>query len=97
MLRREGHGERLFLSNNKSILFTNMVKWIEINRSGAFYRLPAPLDLLSMNGLFSGMGDGLLIIRGGAGYYYMAQPLSQSCTRNPWHSPAIGDAGKTFH
>ena len=28
----------------------NMVKWIEINRSGAFYRLPAPLDLLSMNG-----------------------------------------------
>ena len=30
----------------------NMVKWIEINCSGAFYRLPAPLDLLSMNGLF---------------------------------------------
>lgn len=30
----------------------NMVKWIEIDRSGAFYRLPAPLDLLSMNGLF---------------------------------------------
>lgn len=34
----------------------NMVKWIEIDRSGAFYRLPAPLDLLSMNGLFSGNG-----------------------------------------
>lgn len=97
MLRREGHGERLFLSNNKSILFTNMVKWIEIDRSGAFYRLPAPLDLLSMNGLFSGMGDGSPIISGGAGYYDMAPPLSQSCTRNPWHSPAIGDAGKTFH
>ena len=42
MLRREGHGERLSLFNNKSILFMNMVKWIEINRSGAFYRLPAP-------------------------------------------------------
>lgn len=37
----------------------NMVKWIEINRSGAFYRLPAPLDLLSMNGLFSGNGGWL--------------------------------------
>lgn len=59
MLRREGHGERLFLSNNKSILFTNMVKWIEIDRSGAFYKLPAPLDLLSMNGLFSGNGGWL--------------------------------------
>ena len=54
----------------------NMVKWIEIDRSGAFYRLPAPLDLLSMNGLFSGMGDGSPIISGGAGYYYMAPPLS---------------------
>ena len=59
MLRREVHGERLFLSNNKSILFTSMVKWIEIDRSGAFYRLPAPLDLLSMNGLFSGNGGWL--------------------------------------
>ena len=56
MLRREVHGERLFLFNNKSILFTNMVKWIEIDRSGAFYKLPAPLDLLSINGLFSGNG-----------------------------------------
>ena len=37
----------------------NMVKWIEINRSGAFYRLPAPLDLLSINGLFSGNGGWL--------------------------------------
>ena len=37
----------------------NMVKWIEINCSGAFYRLPAPLDLLSMNGLFSGNGGWL--------------------------------------
>ncbi|WP_390152909.1 hypothetical protein [Dialister sp. i34-0019-2H8] len=37
----------------------NMVKWIEIDRSGAFYRLPAPLDLLSMNGLFSGNGGWL--------------------------------------
>lgn len=97
MLRREVHGERLFLSNNKSILFTSMVKWIEIDRSGAFYRLPAPLDLLSMNVLFQAVGDGSPIISGGAGYYDMAQPLSQSCTRNPWHSPAIGDAGKTFH
>lgn len=37
----------------------NMVKWIEINCSGAFYRLPAPLDLRSMNGLFSGNGGWL--------------------------------------
>ena len=38
----------------------NMVKWIEINRSGAFYRLPAPpLNLLSINGLFSGNGGWL--------------------------------------
>lgn len=59
MLRREGHGERLSFFNNKSILFMNMVKWIEINCSGAFYRLPAPLDLLSMNGLFSGNGGWL--------------------------------------
>lgn len=59
MLRREGHNERLFLFNNKSILFMNMVKWIEIDRSGAFYRLPAPMDLLSMNGLFSGNGGWL--------------------------------------
>ena len=36
MLRREVQGERLSLFNNKSILFMNMVKWIEINRSGAF-------------------------------------------------------------
>ena len=59
MLRREVYGERLSLFNNKSILFMNMVKWIEINCSGAFYRLPAPLDLLSMNGLFSGNGGWL--------------------------------------
>lgn len=59
MLRREVHGERLSFFNNKSILFMNMVKWIEINCSGAFYRLPAPLDLLSMNGLFSGNGGWL--------------------------------------
>ena len=37
----------------------NMIKWIEINRSGAFYRLPAPLDLRSMDGLFSGNGGWL--------------------------------------
>ncbi len=36
-----------------------MVKWIEIDRSGAFYRLPAPLDLRSINGLFSGNGGWL--------------------------------------
>ena len=59
MLRREAHGERHSLFNNKSILFMNMVKWIEIDRSGAFYRLPAPLNLLSMNGLFSGNGGWL--------------------------------------
>lgn len=60
MLRREVHGERLFLSNNKSILFTSMVKWIEIDRSGAFYRVARPpLNLLSMNGLFSGNGGWL--------------------------------------
>ena len=59
MLRREVHGERLSFFNNKSILFMNMVKWIEINCSGAFYRLPAPLELLSMNGLFSGNGGWL--------------------------------------
>lgn len=76
MLRREGHGERLFLSNNKSILFTNMVKWIEIDRSGAFYRLPAPLDLLSMNGLFQAVGDGLLIISGGDGLLYGAATIA---------------------
>lgn len=74
----------------------NMVKWIEIDRSGAFYRLPAPLDLFSMNGLFSGNG-GWLTHHQWRRRFYMAHPLSQSCTRNPWHSPAIGDAGKTFH
>ena len=51
-----------------------MVKWIEIDRSGAFYRLPDPLDLLCMKGLFycKGVwityhqGRGLILLYGAA-------------------------------
>lgn len=75
----------------------NMVKWIEINCSGAFYRLPAPVKSAQHEwSVFRqwGMAYSSSVA---APFFYMAQPLSQSCTWNPWHSPAIEDAGKTFH